>query len=146
ASAAPPSGLPTAPPIAGLGTIRLPGEGDRVRALDEGTRTETLDADRIGHYSHTAAPGQPGNFAVAGRDAIRTLSTGDIVVVEVPSGSYHYRIDKTEHNVPPQSVDILNPIPARSDYHTPGSYITLTAPSTTNTRSHFVAWGTLLPT
>jgi sortase A len=140
-----PSGLPTPPPITELGTIRLPGAGGRALALDEGTGVETLDANRVGHYPDTAAPGQPGNFAVAGREPLRGLAVGDIVLIDVASGTYRYRIDKIEHDIPPQAVDILAPVPARSGYHRPGSYITLTSASATAPRTRSAAWGTLVP-
>lgn len=80
--------------------MRVPRFGaDWVKPIVAGTDLAALDRG-IGHYDDTAAPGDIGNFAVAGhRDmaggvfsAIDTLTVGDAVVVETAEGWFVYRV------------------------------------------------------
>jgi sortase A len=88
----------------------------------------------VGWYPTSQLPGQPGNFAVAAHrrtwgDMFRYLNeikTGDTVIVREADTVYTYRIINDPIYVAPNSVDVLNPIPAHSGLTTAGDYITLT--------------------
>ena len=90
---------------------------DWVRPVVEGTGTDELSSG-IGHYDGTAAPGQVGNFAVAGHRTtwgrpfhdIDTLAAGDRVVVETAAHVYVYAV--TGHEiVAPDDVAVIAPVP-----------------------------------
>lgn len=88
----------------------------------------------VGWYPGSALPGQTGNFAVAAHrrtwgDMFRYLNeikTGDTVIVRENDTVYTYRIIDDPIYVAPDTVDVLDPIPAHSGLSTAGKYITLT--------------------
>lgn len=90
---------------------------DWVRPVLQGTDGEVL-ATGVGHYVGTAAPGEVGNFAVAGhrttwgrpfRDIDR-LRAGDRVLVETADSVYVYAV--TGHEVvQPTEVEVIAPVP-----------------------------------
>jgi sortase A len=98
------------PPLA---VLRIPGIGLEVPVL-EGTDDETLDR-AVGHISGTAAPGEPGNVAIAGhRDgffrALKDLKVGDALELETLAGKQQYDIE-TLTVVDPSDVQVLDPTP-----------------------------------
>lgn len=91
---------------------RRPLEGDAIArlklpALDrsyyvvEGTDTDTLRKGP-GHYPDTPLPGERGTVAIAGHRTtygapfrtIDKLKRGDPIVVEMPDGTFHYRVER----------------------------------------------------
>ena len=84
-----------------LGRIRLPTLG-RSYVLVQGTDSASLRKGP-GHYPHTSLPGQPGTVAVAGHRTtylapfrtIDQLRPGDPVVLQMPYGSFTYRVENT---------------------------------------------------
>ncbi len=109
-----PSGLPGD----AFALLHVPRFGQEwVRPVLQGTDAEVL-ATGVGHYDGTAAPGQVGNFAVAGHRTtwgrpfhdIDRLRAGDRVLVETADAVYVYVV--TGHEVvPPTDVDVLAPVP-----------------------------------
>jgi sortase A len=76
----------------------------------EGIGERTLRV-AVGHIPGTALPGTPGNFAVAGhRDTLfrplRLIRRDDLIRLESLSGTYTYRVEKTEI-VWPRNVSVL---------------------------------------
>jgi sortase A len=133
--AAPPSGT-----IAGdaqeFGVLTIPRFGDDYHAKIAGgiTRTRTLNPIGIGHYLTTQAPGEVGNFAVAGHrttygkplNEIANLRVGDAIVVQTAEGWYTYRFRTLEY-VTPNASDVLNPVPQTDGVEATDRIITLTS-------------------
>ena len=93
----------------------------------------TYLAEGVGHYPHTALPGDVGNFAVAGHRAtngepfayLDQVRKGDAVVVETATTWYTYRVTSTEI-VPPTQVDVLLPVPGKPGVKPTQKLMTLT--------------------
>ncbi len=90
---------------------------DWVRPVIEGTGLDVL-AEGVGHYDGTAAPGEVGNFAVAGHRTtwgrpfhdIDRLRAGDHVVVQTADHVYVYGV--TGHEiVRPWQTEVIAPVP-----------------------------------
>ena len=75
---------------------------DRSYYVVEGTDTDTLRKGP-GHYPDTPLPGERGTVAIAGHRTtygapfrtIDQLKRGDRIVVEMPDGTFHYRVERT---------------------------------------------------
>lgn len=134
---------PAAPPIgqtAGdaqeFGILTIPRFGPDYHAKIAGgiTRTRTLNPIGIGHYLTTQAPGEVGNFAVAGHrttygkplNQIANLHVGDAIVVQTAEGWYTYRFRTLEY-VTPTAADVLNPVPQADGIDATDRLITLTS-------------------
>lgn len=101
-----------------LAVIRVPRFGeDWARPVIEGTGRPVL-ALGVGHYDGTAAPGEVGNFSLAGHRTtygrpfhdIDTLREGDRVVVETRPTVYVYEV--TGHEiVRPGQTEVIAPVP-----------------------------------
>lgn len=82
----------------------------------QGTDTADL-AQGPGHYTSTPLPGQPGTTAIAGHRTtylapfrhLDALDKGDLVEIEMPYGTFDYRIQGTRI-VEPTDVGILRPV------------------------------------
>jgi sortase A len=64
--------------------------------IREGVESDTLRR-AVGHMPGTAAPGQAGNFVIAGhRDSffrpLRLISNGDEIRITTTAGSFHYYV------------------------------------------------------
>lgn len=111
--------------------IRIPRfGGDFVRPIVQGTGTAELK-EGVGHYLGTAAPGQRGNFAVAGHrttygkpfNQIAELRPGDRIIVQTAKHTYTYRV--TGHTVvAPTDVQVITPDPPGVK---PGHLMTMTS-------------------
>jgi sortase A len=134
---------PAAPPIGqtagdaeAFGVLTVPRFGDDYQATIAGgiTRTRTLNPIGIGHYLTTQAPGEVGNFAVAGHrttygkplNLIANLHVGDAIVVQTAEGWYTYRFRTLEY-VTPSAADVLNPVPQTDGIEATDRLITLTS-------------------
>lgn len=92
---------------------REPLKGDAIARIDipkldkryyvvEGTDTDTLRKGP-GHYPETPLPGQRGTVAIAGHRTtygapfrnIDQLKKGNRIILETPSGTYRYRVERT---------------------------------------------------
>src|ERR1022692_4181293 len=76
-----------------IGKLEIPRLGVTVM-IREGVESDTLQK-AVGHMPGTAAPGQEGNFVVAGhRDSffrpLRSIGNGDEIRVTTAAGSFHY--------------------------------------------------------
>lgn len=96
----------------GIGTVSAPDAGiDQV--IVEGTSAAALEKGP-GHYPDTALPGQGRTIGIAGHRTtygapfrkIDKLEKGDEVVLEMPYGTFTYRVTKTEV-VEPTAVEIV---------------------------------------
>ena len=89
-----------------LGRIRLPTLG-RSYVLVQGTDSASLRKGP-GHYPGTALPGEPGTVAVAGHRTtylapfrtIDQLNPGDPVVLQMPYGTFTYRVQDSRVVLP----------------------------------------------
>ncbi len=103
-----------------FGALHVPRWGfDYVKPISEGTsRSRVLDPLGIGHYTHTAMPGEVGNFAMAGHRTtygkpftdIDQLQVGDALVVQTDSAWYIYHVTGTEI-VDPTYLAAIAPTP-----------------------------------
>ncbi|MEU6272956.1 class E sortase [Streptomyces populi] len=107
-----------------------------------------------GHFPGTAAPGQKGNFAVAGHRTgwgqpfhrLPDLREGDALQVEQDGRTYTYRVTRTKV-VEPSDVGVVAPVPGRPGARPDKARITLitcTDRGWDGTYAHrFVVWGEL---
>ena len=103
ALASPPARVIEKKPLPGdaIGRIELPSL-DRDFFVIEGTKTDDLRKGP-GHYPDTPLPGERGTVAIAGHRTtygapfrhIDDLSRGDAVHLEMPYGTFTYRVEKT---------------------------------------------------
>jgi sortase A len=161
-----PAAAPSAAPSAGPSLVAYPpGQAFAVlyiprlgrnwkKPVVEGTGTTDLQKG-IGHYTGTAEPGQPGNFALAGHrrtwgnpfNDFPLLRPGDRIYVDDGSFWYVYVLDRTPLRTLPTDIGVLDPVPPESGYRSPGSYLTLTTCDPAWGHSHrLIEWGRLLST
>ncbi|GAA0618638.1 class E sortase [Streptomyces crystallinus] len=117
----------------------------------EGTGVKDLQKG-LGHYAATAPLGQQGNFSVAGHrrtygDPFKDfpeLRPGDAVVLTDGTTWFTYRLDNKPYRTVPSDVGVVDPVPAKSPYRSPGRYLTLTTCDPEWGSSHrLIAWGHL---
>ncbi|MFI7483746.1 class E sortase [Kocuria sp. M1R5S2] len=118
----------TGPPAVGsppgygeaIGVVHIPRFGDDyLRPVVEGTGTDVLDALGLGHYEHSAMPGDVGNFALAGHrqtngkvlDLVHTLVPGDRIYVRTGEGYYTYTV-RSHEIVAPTETRVVAAVPA----------------------------------
>ncbi|MEU3468620.1 class E sortase [Streptomyces sp. NPDC006687] len=120
----------------------------------EGTDTELLKKG-LGHYPGTARPGGDGNFAVAGHrrtygDPFKDLDAlrpGDTVIIRDAGNLYTYTVRAEPLRVLPTETGVVEPVPRRSPFATPGRYLTLTTCDPEWGHSHrLVVWAELTGT
>ncbi|MFJ9826875.1 class E sortase [Streptomyces sp. NPDC101160] len=117
----------------------------------EGTGTGILKKG-LGHYAGTARLGATGNFSVAGhrrtygdpfKDFPR-LRPGDAVVLNDGTTWYTYRIDRAPYRTVPTDTGVIDPVPRKSPFRSPGRYLTLTTCDPEWGSSHrLIVWGHL---
>lgn len=114
--------------------VRIPRFGASfARPLYEGTTRDVL-ARGVGHYVHTALPGEVGNFAMAGHrttygkpfNRIAELRAGDVVLVETGQWYFVYRVSGHEIVAPTQS-SVLLPVPNQPDVMATTAVLTMTS-------------------
>ncbi|WP_329382444.1 class E sortase [Streptomyces sp. NBC_01351] len=120
----------------------------------EGTDPELLKKG-LGHYPGTARLGATGNFSVAGHrrtygDPFKDfpeLRPGDEVILKDASGWYTYTVRGGPVRTLPTEVGVVDPVPAKSPFATPGRYLTLTTCDPEWGHSHrLVVWAELTAT
>lgn len=128
-----------------FGVLYVPRFGpDYARPINEGVDNGVLDHLGIGHYPQTQAPGEAGNFAVAGHRQshgqvfwnIDKLTSGDYLYVQTQEGYYTYRYTSTEI-VHPSDGSVLLPVPHQPQKTADESLLTMTScdpPFTTRMR------------
>jgi len=116
--------------------LRVPRFGDDYEVpLVRGTDLDVL-ANGVGIYQGSAAPGEVGNFAVAGHRVthgepfrqLLELRRGDEVIVETRTAIFVYVIDlpPSELTVDEHDDWVLAPVPGKPDQHPTEALITLT--------------------
>lgn len=119
-----------------FGIMRVPrfGADWQFRIASGISRPDILDRGEIGHYPDTAMPGAEGNSAYAAHrwtsgapfDPIDRLVIGDAIVVQTKAGYYTYRFRSLEY-VQDTQVEVLLPVPNKTDVAANGKYLTLTS-------------------
>jgi sortase A len=141
-------------PGQGFALLHIPRLGAGwVRPIVEGVALDDLKKG-VGHYPETAAPGEIGNFAVAGHRAtngepfraLDLLRPGDPVIVETADSWFVYTVNTTRI-VAPTHVSVLLPVPDQPGVKPTKAIITLT---TCNPRwasyQRMIVTGTLVET
>jgi sortase A len=109
-------------------------------------------AKGVGYYPGTAAPGEIGNFALAGHRAtngeplrdIDQLRAGDLVIVRTREAWFTYSLDR-DQIVSPQDVWVIDPVPFRNEGQLLGRRITLTTCHPRwSSEQRWVWWGSLV--
>jgi sortase A len=127
---------PEALPGDATALLRIPAFGaDFEIPVLEGTDLDILAAG-VGHYPGTAAPGEVGNFALAGHRVthgqpfrrLLELEPGDEVVVETRTAVHTYVIDEPPRNltVADTATWVLDPVPGEPEREPTRALITLT--------------------
>lgn len=102
---------------AAMAIVHLPSIGE-VRPVEQGVALSVLNQGVLGHYPESAAPGEVGNFAVAGHRTtygrplwdIDALRAGDPIVVETATDYYVYRVQELRI-LDPYQVEVVAPVP-----------------------------------
>ncbi|MFD4925733.1 class E sortase [Streptomyces goshikiensis] len=161
-------GVPREAPARAVGSdayavLRVPRLGLVVPVAQGIDKRGVLDKGYAGHYPGTAAPGAPGNFALAGHRNthgepfryVNRLRAGDELIVDVRGQRFVYAVDKTLAQTTERDTGVIAPVPRSlvkpdAGYGEPGAYITLTTCTPEySSRYRLVVWGTLksrLPT
>lgn len=115
--------------------LRIPAFGDGFeQPVLVGTDPEIL-SEGLGWYDGTAAPGEVGNFAVAGHGGtngpfsrLRDLAPGDRIVVETREAIYTYALtgDPGETTVLDTDTWVIQPVPGRPEVKPTEALVTLT--------------------
>jgi sortase A len=119
-----------------IGLLRIPAFGaDYEVPILNGTDLSVLSKG-VGHYESTAAPGQIGNFAVAGHRVthgqpfaqLLDLKQGDEVIVETRDAIYTYALDDSPRQLTVKDSDtwVIDPVPGQPDIKPTQPLITLT--------------------
>ncbi|MFD8985250.1 class E sortase [Streptomyces sp. NPDC059564] len=117
----------------------------------EGTDPDLLKKG-LGHYAGTAGPGGNGNFAVAGHRRtygdpfkdVPELRPGDEVIVRDATDRYTYTVRGEVLRTLPTETGVVDPVPKRSPFTTPGKYLTLTTCDPEWGHSHrLIVWAEL---
>jgi sortase A len=128
--------VPEAIPGDAIALLRVPEFGaDYEIPILEGTDLAIL-ARGVGHYSASAAPGEIGNFAIAGHRVthgqpfarLLELDKGDQVVIETRSAVYTYVLDTAPRDltVAETASWVLDPVPGEPGATPTQALITLT--------------------
>lgn len=117
-----------------FGVLYVPAWGEDYQVpIHEGVGPEIIDNGYVGHYSDTQAPGEIGNFALAGHRQSRgkpfryveELEEGDPIIVRTKEHFYVYRV--AEHRiVAPNQTEVLAPNPYDPEDEPSEAILTLT--------------------
>jgi sortase A len=132
----PPPAEPVRPlPGEAVALIRIPKFGAEFeQPVLAGTDQPTLKKG-LGWYDGTAAPGQVGNFAVAGHRGatgpfapIMELHGGDQVIVETREATYTYELTNNPADMTVKDTDtwVIQPVPGKPELRPTEPLITLT--------------------
>lgn len=123
----------TAMPGDAVALLRIPALGDAEQPVLVGTDA-ALDRG-LGWYAGTTAPGQVGNFAVAGDHGatgpfarLGELGVGDEVVVETATQVFTYQLtnNPAENTVADSDTWVLQPVPGEPEVRPTRALLTLT--------------------
>jgi sortase A len=108
----------------------------------------------IGYFPETAAPGQVGNFAIAGHRAtngeplrdIDQLQDGDLVIIRTREFWFTYRLDR-DLIVQPSDIWVIQENPFASEGAQPDRRLTIvTCHPRWGSEQRWIWWGTLIET
>ena len=127
---------PSAIPGEAIGLLRIPAFGaDYEIPILNGTDLSILSKG-VGHYASTAAPGQIGNFAIAGHRVthgqpfarLLDLKRDDEIIVETREAVYTYALDDSPRQLTVKDSDtwVIDPVPGQPDAKPTQPLITLT--------------------
>ena len=127
---------PSVVPGDAIALLRIPAFGKSYEVpILNGTDLSILSKG-VGHYSSTAAPGEIGNFAVAGHRVthgqpfarLLDLKRGDEVIVETRLAIYTYVLDDSPRSLTVRETDtwVIDPVPGHPDAKPTQALITLT--------------------
>jgi sortase A len=119
-----------------IALLRIPAFGsDYEVPVLNGTDLSILSKG-VGHYSSTAAPGQIGNFALAGHRVthgqpfarLLDLKRGDQIIVETRQAIYTYALDDSPRSLTVRDTDtwVIDPVPGQPGAKPTQPLITLT--------------------
>ncbi|WP_164492751.1 class E sortase [Streptomyces lydicus] len=153
AGAAPGPGL-------GYAVLRIPRLGVTAPVAEGTGKSAVLDKGYVGHYRHTAQPGEAGNAALAGHRNthgepfrhLDLLRPGDTVLVDTAAARYTYVVRRILPRTTPGDGTVLAAVP-HSTVHpayrftAPAAYLTLTTCTPAYTSTYrLVVWGVLRST
>lgn len=159
ASRAPAPKAAPAPGGAAYAVLRVPRLGLSVPVARGVDKRAVLDQGYAGQYPGTAAPGERGNFALAGHRNthgepfryLNRLRAGDELLVDVRGRRYTYVVGKVLGETTERDTGVIAPVPRslvkpEYGYSAPGAYITLTTCTPEySSKYRLVVWGTLRP-
>ncbi|MEC4015163.1 class E sortase [Streptomyces sp. H27-D2] len=137
--------------------LRIPKLGVTAPVAQGISKSAVLNKGYVGHYAHTAQPGRPGNFALAGHRNthgepfrhINRLRAGDLVRIDTADARYTYAVERTLPQTSAADGTVLAEVPHSSvrpsyRYDAPGYYLTLTTCTPEYTSKYrLVVWGRL---
>jgi len=143
-------------PANAVALIRIPEFGDDFEvAVLTGTTPSALNMG-VGWFEHTAAPGEVGNFAVAGHRGasgpfvpLLDLKPGSRVIVETSDATYIYALTNYPKELTVDKYDtwVIDPVPGKPDAKPTEKLITLiTCRNFFHSAERSVAFGELIET
>ncbi|MFF5804201.1 class E sortase [Streptomyces sp. NPDC012746] len=148
---------PAQAPKGAYAVLRIPRLGLTVPVAQGIDKRGVLDKGYVGHYPGTAAPGERGNFALAGHRNthgepfryVNRLRAGDELTVDVRGRRFVYVVGKILPETSERDTGVIAPVPRsvvkpEVGYSEPGAYITLTTCTPEySSKYRLVVWGTL---
>lgn len=155
------AGRPPAPPRnAAYAVLRIPRIGLTAPVAQGVGKAAVLNKGYVGHYPHSAQPGERGNVALAGHRnthgepfrRLDRLRAGDTVLLDTAGARYTYVVRRTLPRTTPGDGTVLAALPYSSvhpayRFTAPGSYLTLTTCTPEYTSTYrLVVWAVLRST
>ncbi|WSF71336.1 class E sortase [Streptomyces decoyicus] len=140
--------------------LRIPRIGLTAPVAQGVGKAAVLNKGYVGHYPHSAQPGEAGNAALAGHRNthgepfrhLDRLRTGDTVLIDTAEARYTYAVRRTLARTTPADGTVLATLPYSSvhpsyRFTAPGAYLTLTTCTPAYTSTYrLVVWGVLRST
>ncbi|WP_407286688.1 class E sortase [Streptomyces sp. BP-8] len=148
------------PPDLAYAVLRIPRIGLTAPVAEGTGKAAVLNRGHVGHYPHSAQPGEAGNVALAGHRNthgepfrhLDRLRPGDTVVLDTAEARYTYAVRRILPRTTPGDGTVLAAVP-RSGVHpayrftAPGAYLTLTTCTPDYSSAYrLVVWGVLRST
>ncbi|WP_128508462.1 class E sortase [Streptomyces inhibens] len=151
---------PPPPQDLAYAVLRIPRIGITAPIAQGVGKAAVLNKGYVGHYPHSAQPGEAGNVALAGHRNthgepfryIGRLRPGDTVVIDTAEARYTYAVRRTLPETTPGDGTVLAKVPYSSvhpayRFTAPGAYLTLTTCTPEYTSTYrLVVWGVLRST
>ncbi|WP_260638941.1 class E sortase [Streptomyces angustmyceticus] len=151
---------PAPPRNLAYAVLRIPRIGLTAPVAEGVGKAAVLNQGYVGHYPHSARPGERGNVALAGHRnthgepfrRLDRLRTGDTVLIDTAAARYTYVVRRTLARTTPGDGTVLAAVPYSSvhpaaRFTAPGAYLTLTTCTPEYTSTYrLVVWGVLRST